>query len=86
MISKEVVLNKMMKELQAAMKAANNDKEMLKHISNLKLLAELFLDENEKENSDEHIQQPSLSTNQISSTPSISPKVDDQDGTSIFDF
>ena len=86
MISNEKVLFKIKEQLEEAMKSVHDEQKMLRHISNIKLLTELFIDEHENERKDSETEQPSLKTSQVSNTPNVSPNVVDQDGTSIFDF
>ena len=59
---------------------------MLRHIANIKLLTELFLEEDRLERKVEEIQQTSQKISQILATPNVTPKIEEKDGTSIFDF
>ena len=91
MVSSEVGLNKMMKELQAAMQATNNEKVMLEHIANIRLLTDLFIEENQtkepvmKENVITKQEEIDNNQSNLSVTNKIARLTDD-DGTSIFDF
>lgn len=83
MISNEVVLNKMLKELQAALQKSDNDAAVLEHITNIRLLTDLFLDDKHKpEDFQREITASTATSNQISQQ-AVSPE---KDGTSIFDF
>ncbi|WP_068673881.1 YwdI family protein [Oceanobacillus sp. Castelsardo] len=44
-IENETILNKMLKEINDAKKNHNNQGKLIKHISNVKLLCDLFLEE-----------------------------------------
>jgi len=91
-ISSETVINKMMEELEKA-KGSVHHSRLIDHISKVKLLSELLLEEYHQEKKIpqeiEHLQTKLL--NEEKTFKEISPKqqlidVDDHDGTSIFDF
>jgi len=89
-VSSETVINKMMDEINAAGKSIHNKKEMIEHISNIKLLSELLLDEYENKDkgfTEEKPNQNTLMTDtHVKSKFTPTHKIDDKDGTSIFDF
>ena len=75
-----------MKELQTAMKKADDHPAMLEHIANIQLLTDLFLETNTREKKTE--QDPTshpVTPEQVSKQTSVT-SAQELDGTSIFDF
>lgn len=79
-ISSETVIKKIEEEIGKVKKAENND-QIINHISKIKLLSELILEENNKETSKKEL----IVKTQISNE-SPANTVNDLDGDSIFDF
>ena len=81
-ISSETVIKKMQGEIEKAIKTKNHD-QMIDHISKIKLLSELILDENKSKQGTgekELILKTQISKELPPNTTTV------QDGTSIFDF
>ena len=93
MITKETVLNKMLREIQLAQTNVNDEKAMIEHVKNVQVLSELILESRTtttttKDNvmHQDVNEQTKLETVQpiaISKTDATSTQ---DDGTSIFDF
>lgn len=89
-VSSETVIIKMMEEIQKAKKAVHHQTEMIEHISNVKLLSELLLEEHDNskeiEQKESNREETLLKHKQIPSEFSSTNTINDEDGTSIFDF
>src|SRR5690625_2100946 len=88
-ISSESVIQKMLNEIQKANKVVHQPDVMIDHISKVKLLSELLLEEHQRNMNVQ--QKDSLETvtslnQQNQSTEYISTESTNEDGTSIFDF
>ncbi|MFD2130751.1 DUF5327 family protein [Pseudogracilibacillus auburnensis] len=85
-ISKDTVINKMMEELQAAKNSMHNNLEVINHISKVKLLSELILDEYEGEHQPKINEVTTLNNEQKSAEGQTATKHIPDDQSSIFDF
>lgn len=91
-VSNEKIINKMIQELYQA-KEKNETKQMHTHISNVKLLCELLLDEEDSTENTEEISQAELKAmlgDSVDHKPTIKRTTtidhEEANGTSIFDF
>ncbi|RLL42843.1 hypothetical protein D8M04_14945 [Oceanobacillus piezotolerans] len=96
-VSNNTIINKMIAELQKARELEHQEEKVIKHIENVRLLCDLFLEEDTvtRESSTE-ITQTELKamlgekgTSQTQSNTfkrSYDPQADDANGSSIFDF
>jgi len=82
-VSSETVINKMQEELNRAKEAKQHSK-MMDHISKIKLLSELLLDEHDKAN--RHEQEEPSKKEQLTEKIISTHTAKELDGTSIFDF
>lgn len=80
-VTSDTILNKMFNEVTEAKKVSQNDDELMKHIARIKLLCELLLDEKQIDKSnEEHMKQIIQTKSKVDDT------IEEDDGTSIFDF
>ncbi|MEI3604265.1 DUF5327 family protein [Pseudogracilibacillus sp. SE30717A] len=84
-VSSETIINKMQKELEQA-KKTSDEQEKREHISKIKLLCELLLEENKDTNIQTTKEQRTFVADPVNNDISVTPSVNDDDGTSIFDF
>jgi len=87
-VSNEKIINKMMEEIQMAKDTVQHQPKMMSHISKVKLLSELLLDEDEGEqrmSPDVHSTN-AVQSEQVISNNSPNHRIEELDGTSIFDF
>jgi len=90
MITKEAVLNKMLREIQMAQTNKQDEKVMIEHVKNVQLLSELILESLATIESQSMYHSVSEQTKVETVRPNTISQVDDvsikDDGTSIFDF